>query len=293
MINKKYLYTILILFFHITLFSQISGTVIDEQNNPIPYVNIWVEGQNTGTTSQEDGTFIINCNDDTILVFSAMGFETQKTALNKKKEIVLKSNPFSLNEVVIDALQFTKEIEIGEAKKIYHSQLSGDKPWIYAKLFPFETLYNETPFIKKIVFYSNSEKNNAKLKIRVFQLEDSIPTNDLIDEDIIVTVKKGIRKNIIDVSLHKLKIPKKGVVIGLEWLIIPENLYEFKYKDIDSKKILISPTYAPSLVINFNDEPYSFTYSGGKWRQAKKHKTNNKPWDNKIMTPAINLILTN
>ena len=82
-------------------------------------------------------------------------------------------------------------------------------------------------WLKKIIFFSNSEKNNAKLKIRFFQLEDSILTNDLMEEDIIVTVKKGMRKNVIDISKYKLRIPKNGVLVGLEWLIIPENFYEF------------------------------------------------------------------
>jgi len=286
---------ILILFLKtLSVSAQIKGIIVDENKLPIPYVNIWVEGENIGTTSQEDGTFIINCTEEKILVFSAIGYENQKTALNKTNQIVLKSKTLSLNEVVITTLKKSKELEIGGAKKIHHTQLSGDKPWIYAKLFPFEAIYDETPFLKKIIFFSNSEKNNAKLKIRFFQLEDSIPTNDLAEEDIIVTVKKGMRKNVIDISKYKLRLPKNGVLVGLEWLIIPENFYEFKYKDGKTKKMIVTPNYAPSLVINYNDEPNSFTYSSGKWRRAKKYKLNDdRPWDNKIMTPAINLILTN
>ena len=289
--NILFIWFILISF---SLSAQIKGVVVDESGKPIPYVNIWVEGENIGTTSQEDGTFIIICNEEKVLVFSAIGYENKKTALNNIKQIVLKSKTFSLNEVVITTLKNSKELEIGGAKKIHHTQLSGDKPWIYAKLFPFEAIYDETPFLKKIIFFSNSEKNNAKLKIRFFQLEDSIPTNDLMEEDIIVTVKKGMRKNVIDISKYKLRIPKNGVLVGLEWLIIPENFYEFKYTDGKTKKRIVTPNYAPSLVINYCDELNSFTYSSGMWRRARKYKLNNdKPWDNKTMTPAINLILTN
>ena len=39
---------LLLLFFLTTssVFSQIKGIVVDENNSPIPYVNIWVEGEN-------------------------------------------------------------------------------------------------------------------------------------------------------------------------------------------------------------------------------------------------------
>ena len=51
----------IVLFFLKTLSvsAQIKGIVVDENKLPIPYVNIWVEGENIGTTSQEDGTFIL------------------------------------------------------------------------------------------------------------------------------------------------------------------------------------------------------------------------------------------
>ena len=97
---------ILILFLKtLSVSAQIKGIIVDENKLPIPYVNIWVEGENIGTTSQEDGTFIINCTEEKILVFSAIGYENQKTALNKTNQIVLKSKTLSLNEVVITTLK--------------------------------------------------------------------------------------------------------------------------------------------------------------------------------------------
>jgi hypothetical protein len=285
---------ILFLFFTFSLSAQIKGVVVDENNKPIPYVNIWVENESVGTTSQEDGTFSIVVSKDKIVVFSAVGFETQKVKVADNEKVILKEAVFRLDEVVIEKSKQTEELEIGDMQKIHHIQLSGDKPWIYAKLFNYQEKYNKTPFIKSIVFYSDSEIKNAKLKIRVFQLQDSVPTNDLIEEDIIISVKKGTKKNSIDVSKYKLVMPENGVVIGLEWLIIPENFYEITYKEHKQRKKITLPNYAPSLVVNYFEERVSYRYSGGKWSRAKKWKTNDKrPWDNKILTPAINLILTN
>jgi hypothetical protein len=51
---------ILILFLKtIWISAQVKGIVVDENDKPIPYVNIWVENENIGTTSEEDGRFSI------------------------------------------------------------------------------------------------------------------------------------------------------------------------------------------------------------------------------------------
>ena len=61
-------------------FSQIKGVVVDENDKPIPYVNIWVENENIGTTSQEDGTFVLNDSEvNKNLIFSAIGYKKTTT----------------------------------------------------------------------------------------------------------------------------------------------------------------------------------------------------------------------
>jgi hypothetical protein len=158
----------------------------------------------------------------------------------------------------------------------------------------FDTIYKKTPFLKKIVFYSDSDIKGAKLKIRLFDFNDTIPTNDLLSEDLIVTVKKGMRKNVIDISEYNLRFPEKGIVVGLEWMIIEENRHDFVYKD-QSKKTVTMENYQPSLVVNYSKEEDSFNYSQGKWARSKIFITDqkDKPWFNTVMLPAINLILTN
>lgn len=293
--QEKRLFLWLILFcFSAT--AQINGVVVDESGKPIPYVNIWVENENIGTTSDENGAFKINTSEDKILVFSSVGFEVKKTLVKEGERVVLKEAVYKLGEVVISKRKQDKEIEIGDAERIHHRQLSGDKPWIYGKLFEQDTIYKKTPFLKKIVFYSDSDKKDAKLKIRIFEFNDSIPTNDLLSEDLIVTVKKGMRKNVIDISKYNLRFPEKGIVIGLEWMIIEENRADFEYKDHQTKKLIKLEDYAPSLVVNYSDKENAFTYSQGKWLRSKVFLTEKKskePWYNRVMMPAINLILSN
>ncbi|WP_445718527.1 carboxypeptidase-like regulatory domain-containing protein [Flavobacterium sp.] len=288
------MYKFLFFFISFSLTAQIRGVVKDSiSGEPIPYVNIWVENETIGTTSETNGSFSLDIKEEKLLVFSALGYEVKK-ASSKSELILLKPKVFELNEVVISIPKKTKELEIGDSKKIHHSQLSGDKPWIYGKLFKFEEKYNETPFLKKIIFYSNSKIKNAKLKIRIYNFKDSIPNEDILYEEVIVSVKKGMQKNTVDLSKHAILFPKEGVVIGLEWMIIEENKYLFEYKDTKSKKTNSFVTYAPSLVINYTEEENSFHFSGGKWRKRSRAISNSgREWDGKIMTPAINLILTN
>ncbi len=284
---------ILFLLISFSLSAQIKGVVVDENNIPIPYVNIWIENENIGSTSEDDGSFKIDLKDENKnLVFSAIGYKKEVSKF--KEKIVLEKQIYKLEDVVIQTSKQTKEIEIGDSKKIHHTQLSGDKPWIYGKLFSYEANYSETSFLKSIIFFTNSRKEEAKIKIRIYEVKDSIPTDDILYEDLIVIVKKGMRKNKIDVSKYKIMFPKNGLIVGLEWLIIDYNKYYFDYKDGKSEKSLVN--YAPDLVINYSDIENSYRFSGGKWKKNKLifFKTKNKnPWDNKVMVPAINLVLTN
>jgi hypothetical protein len=287
---------LLFILFSMSVSAQLKGVVVDENNKPIPYVNIWVENENIGTTSDEDGFFIINASEKKIFVLSAVGYELKKTALNNNEKVVLKIVLYKLDEIVITKRKQDKELEIGNAEKIRHTQLSGNNPWIYGKLFHYDSLYASIPYLKKIVFFSDSDIKEAKLKIRIFEFDGTTPTNDLLEEDLIVTVKKGMRKNTIDISKYNLRFPEKGIVIGLEWMIIEENRHDFEYRAYQSKKTVTMENYQPSLVVNYSKEEDSFNYSQGKWVRSKiflTEKRNNEPWYGKILMPAINLILSN
>lgn len=286
----------LLFFITYTFSGQIKGVVKDSiSGQPIPFVNIWVENEEIGTTSDFDGSFsLMEKNSNKNLVFTALGFEKKIVKATNAKEVFLKASLIELDEVVLLNKKETKEIEIGDSKKINHIHFSGDKPWIYGKLFEFKKEYENTPFIKNIIFYTYCGKKEAKLKIRIFELNDSIPSKDLLIEDIIVSVKKGNKKNKLDLSKYNLTIPKNGVVVGLEWLIIDENKNETIHENKKTNKTITMISYEPSLVVNYYETEIGYKFSGGNWIKIKKSASNNgKPWDNKVMCPAINLILSN
>lgn len=279
-------------------FSQIRGVVKDSiSGEPIPFVNIWVENETIGTTSEANGSFSLDIKEDKVLVFSALGFETKKLS-SKSEVILLKPKVFELKEVVIEQPKFKKEIEIGNFNKPLGYHISGDLEWSNAKFFKYETTYEQTKFVKKIKITTRSKVNNAKFKIRIFSVnKEGSPEDDLLYEDIIVTVKKGKRKNIIDISNFKLVFPKEGLFIAYEVLKIESNKYEFKYTENESKKLVKKTFYAPDFECNLVEEQNTYHFKLGKWIKLQKWHNNEtglqERYNNKVFEPAINLILTN
>ena len=89
--------------------SQIRGTVQDRDNNPLPYVNIFLKDTYKGTTSNDNGVYEINISETGHyeLVFQFLGYKTQSKKLTIEKfpynlDIVLEEENISLKEVVVN-----------------------------------------------------------------------------------------------------------------------------------------------------------------------------------------------
>ncbi|BDB56270.1 carboxypeptidase-like regulatory domain-containing protein [Flavobacterium ammonificans] len=281
-----------------SLSAQIKGVVKDSiSGQPIPYVNIWVENETIGTTSEENGSFSLDIKEEKALVFSALGYESKKSS-SKHGIILLKPKVFELNEVVIEQLKFQKEIEVGNFSKTEGYHISGDLEWSNAKFFKYETTYEQTKFVKKIKITTRSKVNNAKFKIRLYSVnKEGYPENDLLNEDIIVTVKKGKKNNVIDISMFKLVFPEEGLFVAYEVLKIESNKYEFKYTENNGKKLIKKSYYAPDFECNLVDEQNTYHFRNGKWNQHQRWHNSEigslKHINNKVFEPSINLILTN
>jgi hypothetical protein len=113
----KKLFILLVVFFALIHngFSQtkVSGIVLDNSNQPIPYANVVFKGSNTGVVSNEDGRFYIESpNNFTELIVSFTGFPDKIVKLPKLvnfdfKVILTEGN--SLKEVKIFAGKTSKK----------------------------------------------------------------------------------------------------------------------------------------------------------------------------------------
>ena len=83
--------------------TSVSGTVIDESGEPLIGVSILVEGTSSGTVTDFDGNYMLTAADNATLVFSYMGYQTERIAVAGKTTInlTMKQDDKVLDEVVV------------------------------------------------------------------------------------------------------------------------------------------------------------------------------------------------
>ena len=81
----------------------VSGTVTDENNQPLPGATVVVQGTNTGTTSDFDGNYQISATQGQTLVFSYVGYATQNVVVSAATHNVSMQTDNALDEVVVVA----------------------------------------------------------------------------------------------------------------------------------------------------------------------------------------------
>ena len=82
---------------------MISGIVTDEQDLPLPGVNVYIKGITKGVATNFDGKFSIKAEKGDELVFSYIGYENSYATVGENDKINMKlvNNSMALNEVVV------------------------------------------------------------------------------------------------------------------------------------------------------------------------------------------------
>ncbi|MCF6308180.1 MAG: DUF5686 and carboxypeptidase regulatory-like domain-containing protein [Flavobacteriaceae bacterium] len=91
-------------------FAQVSGIITDKNGEPLPYVNIYLQGSYVGTTSNDFGTYEIDLpkKESYQLVFQFLGYKTltKKVAKNELPltlNVILEEESISLETVVLSS----------------------------------------------------------------------------------------------------------------------------------------------------------------------------------------------
>lgn len=279
-------------------YGQIRGVVKDSASNePIPYVNIWVENEFIGTTSNEKGTFTLNADENCrTIIFSSLGYETKKVNLESiKNEVWLKPKITELKEVIVNVDKQKHETVIGRFKKSKIESFFGcdSTPWMAARFFEFNEKMIRTPYLKTIKIFTQSRIPNSKFNIRFYSVNEKGEPGDYIhDKNFICIAPKGYQVTEIDVSELNIKFPEKGLFIALEWLIIPEHKFEINItmRGVSKKIINYSPTFG-NISSETNDN--SWFYSQGNWKKVWRDFGPLKRYKAKYNLLAMELILTN
>ena len=85
--------------------SQIHGKITDSNGVPLAGVSIIVKGTQRGTTSDFNGGYTLDVNDNQVLVFSFVGFKTQEIPVHSRNElnVIMEPEVMSLDTVEINA----------------------------------------------------------------------------------------------------------------------------------------------------------------------------------------------
>jgi hypothetical protein len=286
---------ILLFLFTISASAQIKGVVKDSvTKEPIAYVSVWVENKNIGASTELDGAFEINSLSDVKLQFSILGYKNKVAKINENGVYYLVSEDLKIEEVVIiKNKKNSKTFKLGHSNKSNVSHLQGKNPQILAKKFEYDTIYKTTPFLKEIEVFTKSSIEDAIFKLRILEFDSikQLPGKTLLSENIIVKVKKGQRKNVIDVSKYNIEFPTNGIVIGVENIIVDSNKYLYNIKAMPQEVYC----YAPAVVLNYVDDIKSYMFMNLKWVKRDKYTLSHGKYkgQKKVIEPAINITLSN
>ena len=240
------------------------------------------------------------------LIFSALGFETKIIEATEVEKVVLKSVNIKLEEVEIKRSFLKQQKEIG-----YYDSWGfrwHENYFVNAIFFNItEEERNNYPFLKEIKFRTLSEIKNAVIRIYLVAVnKDGSPSENTLSDELIIEVKKGNTKNIIDFTKMKITIPESGFFIVFEKLLVEQNKHfeEYTFKDKNGNKIKRKGmSYQPEIALVPVKEAVGWNKRyNDKWQKSAKNILKNpnsyenllmKRYHDKYIVPAVNLTITN
>ena len=284
-----YLISFLLIQLNINISGQIRGTVTDKSTgHPIQFASVFIKGQDKGASTDLNGSFMLNqVSQNATLIISAIGYETREINSREQLQIELVQKVYELPEVkVIPKTQKLKLI-IDPLKKIKSKSFtspSGVYPWIVTKFFEYREKYNTTPVIKQIQVLTLCHLDSATFNLRLFAAgSNGEPGNDILKKNLIISTNKRDDFTSINLVDYNISFPENGLYIGIEWLIVDQNLNQ----NLHSQRSSYDPMIGIVPDGNKND---IWMFSKGQWYKSKLFYNPDRTITAKI---AIELTLTN
>lgn len=282
----------------IDIFSQSVGCIFDlKTNNPIPFVNIWVENENVGTTSSINGNFYFKHNQiNKYLIITSIGYEKERIKMDSGfLKVFLVPKTYAIPEVLVSPLK-KKEIKIFTYRKSQIDQYNAPTtPQIFARYFPYSVDNHNLTFIKSIKIETLS-KFESIINLRFFSVtQNGEPENDILSNPLIIKVKKGKRSTIIsNFNNTQIQFPSDGIFIAIEYLIVEENQYEYEYFDKTLHQRSKVSGYMPMIGTIKTDTPAnSWVFRKGKWEKDLGKSENDMKEESKNHFIAMELTISN
>jgi len=283
---------------------KISGHIIEETTkNPVQFANIWVKDANIGTTSDDDGFFSIITDSLYIgksIVISAIGYSDTIIPVGKiQSEIGLKQKVYQLSEIAV----FPKKRKVLIINDLSDTKLNAaimidTTPQIVGRYFRYDDRNLSYRYVRSVIIYSrDTHKGKFNLRLYSFDTINLRPIKELVNQNIIVETRPSLvgKPNPVEIDLSKYNLifPGDGLLVCVEWLILPENRYNITFSDTDSKKKRVKIMYAPNLGATLDKDGYMFQYKKGVWyKPVRSIRPPTYEGDDCYFNPAISLKLT-
>jgi TonB-linked SusC/RagA family outer membrane protein len=110
--------------------STIAGVVKDESGAAMPGVSILIKGTARGTTTDNDGKFVLSVDPSDVMVFSFIGYATQEVPVGNQTSvnIALEPSVSALSEVVVTGYQTQRRSDVTGAVASVSLEQSKDIP---------------------------------------------------------------------------------------------------------------------------------------------------------------------
>jgi TonB-linked SusC/RagA family outer membrane protein len=140
----------------------VTGTVVDNAGQPVPGVTISVPGTTIGTATDLDGRYSLSVPEGSTLVFSFIGFETQKIEVGDQSviDITLSEDMASLDEVVVIGYGTVKKSDLTGSVSTIEPERLLDRPAVNVG----QALTGKIPGVE---VFNNSGRPDGQIKIRI------------------------------------------------------------------------------------------------------------------------------
>ena len=283
----------LLLFTSLNVLGQISGKVVNMEHQPIPLTNIWVLDGSDGATTDSLGMFSIpSALAKDTLVFNASGYKMLKEEAEKAEIIVLESYEIPQPELIVYPEKYLHHT-IGNAHYENMYFQPGNVPYMYGRFFENTKEIKDVQYVDKVIVYTKSAVADATIKIRLMRMDEyGCPSDDLLVKPIIAHVKRGTKKNLIQVLKYNIKLPKDGIFVAVEWLITENN--QFRPNNfLKGDSLFQDYRYQPDVMNNKVEKTTSYRYMFGEWFPNDQFQSRNPNAPKEIVDPAIGVILSN
>ena len=269
-----------ILFLPSILFAQstIYGVVADSKKQMLPLSNIVLLNKNAGTITDENGGFnLSNALITDSIKISNVAYFPKVVAIKDLKNndtIFLTENIREIDNVVIRDIQnYKQEFTLGMngyPNNGSFSLIPGNQIATY-----IANDQDKEGWVKGVSFkVKDFGKCNNSIRLRLLQLDTITlkPSNDLLDQNILIKSSDLKKSNYIDLSNYKIFMPKEGLFILLEWIYTDKDCGNDSFTSIAANLSLPNNI----VFLNFRDN---------EWKMSNRPRLPNGNY----MTPNVAL----